>query len=286
MSNTTKCILCGNGNFVDLPYFYRYRETLIRIVRCAACGLGTLQPMLSSDEVAALYQTGYFEDDYRCGTLAGSYTQEIETMRREFRPYLAMIRKLCPGGKYLEIGCAGGATLAEARENGFETVGVELSAEMAEWGTKNLQLDIRAGTLAQQSFPDDFFDVVYLGDVVEHLPEPRKVLAEIRRILKPRGIVAFAYPMELNYVVPRLRIRLQWQRQSPNQPYHLYYYTTQTLGRLLELGGFEVKVERVNKIIRRKPAWIYAVDLLNYFATKLTGAWGDRGFTIAQAINK
>jgi predicted SAM-dependent methyltransferase len=110
------------------------------------------------------------------------------------------------------------------------------------------------------------------------------VLAEIRRILKPNGVVALAYPMELNYLVPRLRALLRLQKQSPNKPYHLYYYTTKTLAELLNQCQFEVKKEKVNKIIHRKPILIHAMDSLNYVLTMLTGKCGDRGFTIAQPL--
>jgi hypothetical protein len=81
--------------------------------------------MLSLDDVVALYRPEYFEEDYHCGASEGSYVEEIEAMRQEFTPYLSMIQEFCPSGRYLEIGCAGGATLAEARERDFETIGVD-----------------------------------------------------------------------------------------------------------------------------------------------------------------
>jgi SAM-dependent methyltransferase len=279
-------MLCGGISFAELPYFYQFQEKQIRIVRCISCGLGMLHPMLSSDDVDSLYRPEYFKKDYHCGTSEKTYTQEIETMRQGFRPYLSLIQKFFPQGRYLEIGCAGGATLAEARDRGFDTIGVELSPEMAEWGRKNLNLDIRAGKLEQQHFLDNSFDVVYLGDVIEHLLKPKEVLQEIRRVLKPGGIVVLAYPMELNHIVPHLRRFFRLQRQSPNKPYHLFYYTTRTLRRFLEHCGFEIKVEKVDKVLHRQPVWVYAADSLNYVLTKLTGKWGDRGFTIARSLKE
>ncbi len=207
-------------------------------------------------------------------------------MKRGFQSYLTIIQSLCSHGKYLEIGCAGGATLAAARERGFDTMGIELSPEMAEWGRKHLHLDIRTGTLEQQRFSEDTFDVVYLGDVIEHLLRPKEVLREIRRVLKSNGIVALAYPMELNHLVPNLRILLRLQRQSPHLPYHLFYYTTKTLRMLLEQCGFAIKTEKVEKTLSRRPPWISAVERLNYALTQSTGKWGDRGFTIARSLKE
>jgi len=242
--------------------------------------------MLSDDEVFSLYQAEYFEKDYHCGTSEGSYTQEIAAMQEGFRPYIAKIKQFNSKGRYLEIGCAGGATLELARQEGFETVGVELSQDMAEWGRKNLHLDIRVGTLEQQHFPDNDFEVVYLGDVVEHLLHPKEVLGEIRRILKPNGVVAFAYPMELNHFTPRIRKLLKLQHQSVTKPYHLYYYTTKTLRTLLEQCGFEVTMEQESKLRRQRPILMNIMDSTNSIITKLTGAFGDRGFTIARVLKR
>lgn len=239
--------------------------------------------MISLEEIESLYQKEYFEKDYHCGMSERSYIEEAENNQKEFRPFLHMIRKFCSSGRYLEVGCAGGATLAEARSHGFSVVGVELSPEMALWGRNNFAMDIRVGTLEQQKFPENSFDVVYLGDVIEHIQEPENLLYELLRILKPSGIAAFAYPMDLNHIRPRIRIALKLQRQSPHKPYHLYYYTTDTLRMLLEQCEFEVLFEKTDKTIQREPVIARGLDSVNYLLTKLTGTWGDRGFTISRS---
>jgi len=278
------CVLCKSSLFIELPYFYLYRGSRFRIVRRTNCGLATLCPMLSRNQIESLYNWGYFERDYHCGASEFGYRDSIWQTQADFRPYLSIIRTFSQGGVFLEIGCAGGATLAEARAEGFTTVGVELFPEIAEWGRSHLGLDIRSGSLEAQKFPEHYFDVVYLGDVIEHLPYPKASLREIKRILKPGGVVALAYPMELNHFLPRLRMLLQWQRQSLHKPYHLFYYNTVTLRMLLEQCGFEVKFENVHKIIRPRPIWSAFLDSLNYWLTKITGKWGDRGFTLACSV--
>jgi len=178
------CPVCGGYIFKRTPYFYRFGGRTIEIVQCFGCNLGTLSPMLSAEDITALYSVDYFKSDYHCGVLSGSYADELESLRKEFHPTLSLILGFKKEGTFLEIGCAGGAMLAEARDHGYQTIGVELSPEMASWGRNHLGLDIRTGTLEGQKFLNHAFDVVFLGDVMEHLPDPKQTLVEIRRILK------------------------------------------------------------------------------------------------------
>lgn len=283
MSHGFVCPLCESTKQMKLPYSYRHNGIELQIVRCAKCELARLHPMLSESEVRDLYTADYFNTDYHCGTSKGAYAEECATIRHEFRPLLALMKDFRPEGAFLEIGCAGGAALAEARQAGYEAIGVELSPEMAEWGREHLGLDIRAGTLDDHHFPDCSFDVVFMGDVIEHLPNPFAALVHIRRVLKPKGIIALAYPTELNHIAARLRMLLRLRKQSPHKPYHLYYYTCDTLRQILEHCGFEWKLERVGKIRRSSPLSLAVIDTVNFWVTKLTGKLGDRGFTIAMS---
>ncbi|RPH35702.1 hypothetical protein EHM92_05725 [bacterium] len=70
------------------------------------------------------------------------------------------------------------------------------------------------------------------------------------------------------------------ERSSLN-PYHLYYYTSVPLSRLLEACGFHPVLHKTRKLIRKKPLSLFLVDAINAAITDATGKWGDRGFTIA-----
>jgi len=282
MNGGAGCMLCGAADFDETPYFYQYKGSKIAIVRCRSCGLGTLEPMLPEKDIRSLYSPEYFEGDYHCGVGCRPYREEVEKLKREAQPLLSMIQRYRPRGRYLEIGCAGGAMLWEAHKRGFDTVGVELSSEMAEWGRKNLQLDIREGAVEEQNFPVNYFDVVFLGDVIEHLWNPKTVLEQVYRILAPEGIVALAYPMELNSLVPRIRNAFHLRKQSPHKPYHLFYYATRTMRSLLERCGFQVVLEKEEKLLRGQPMITRLSDVANATLTQLSGRFGDRGFTIAR----
>ena len=78
-------------------------------------------------------------------------------------------------------------------------------------------------------------DVATLWDVLEHTPDPKAVLVECRRALKPDGLLVVNYP-DIGSLVARM-MRRKWVFLIS---VHLYYFTLPTIGRMLELTGFHV----------------------------------------------
>ena len=106
---------------------------------------------------------------------------------------------------------------------------------MCEFGKKEYGLDLRQGTLEDHRFQDGEFDMVTLWDVIEHLVDPKKTLAEAERVLKEDGLLIVNYP-DFGSFASRILGR-KW-------PFllsvHLIYFTPATIRRLLSKCGFEV----------------------------------------------
>src|SRR5262249_20591793 len=98
------------------------------------------------------------------------------------------------GGRLLEIGCACGFLLVAARDRGFAVTGVEMSKWASEHARSQYGLDVRCARLEDLALPADGFDVAVMADVIEHLTEPRRTLAEVRRLLKPGGRLLLLTP--------------------------------------------------------------------------------------------
>jgi 2-polyprenyl-6-hydroxyphenyl methylase/3-demethylubiquinone-9 3-methyltransferase len=107
------------------------------------------------------------------------------------------VLKLDPRGKSaLEVGCGGGMLCEEIARLGFETVGIdpsERSLQIARNHAKASGLRIRYQAGSGESLPyhDGAFDVVFCCDVLEHVRDLPKVVAEISRVLKPGGIFCY-----------------------------------------------------------------------------------------------
>lgn len=299
MKTITHCPLCGSGALSPLPFEYWYLFERYPGAKCRACGLAFLSVQPDTDTLVDMYDADYFESDFRCGSepaagLGGAESEKV--FAREADAALELISGLTgrTDGRILEIGCAGGWFLKAAREKGWEATGVDISRDAAAFAREKLGLAVFCGELADARFPSAGFDVVYLADVLEHVPEPVAFVKEVRRILADGGHVVVCGPTPLNALSRRLGLAayslLGKTRSIALAPYHLFEYTPRTIRLLFERGGFEVVTLEQKKI---KPALRafsledlskFVVELVNWAGTALLGLWGDRIVLCARAV--
>ncbi len=196
------------------------------LVRCRRCGLKYVNPRPRGAEIVEAYSQG----------ADPTYVSQVDARERTFNDALARIEKLHPvRGRLLDIGTAAGAFLAAARARGWDVDGCEPNRWLAEWGTRHYGIPIRPGDLFAQSFTPASFDVVTLWDVIEHTPDPARVIGHVSELLTPGGLLVINYP-DIGSWIARLLGR-RWPFLSS---VHLYYFTRQTIVRFLEQHGLEV----------------------------------------------
>jgi SAM-dependent methyltransferase len=139
--------------------------------------------------------------------------------RGHFRP---------PVGRVLDVGCATGTFLEVARSRGFEGLGVELSPESLAW-CRSRGLSVVPGPVEQAGLPQRRFDIIHLGDVLEHLPDPAVTLRFLRGLLRDQGLIVISTPNFASLATRVFQIK-------PRE--HLFYFTARSLARLLEGTGF------------------------------------------------
>ncbi|MBI4145222.1 class I SAM-dependent methyltransferase [Candidatus Woesearchaeota archaeon] len=103
------------------------------------------------------------------------------------------------GDKVLEVGCGSGYVLNLI--NRGELYGIDISKTAIEWAKRKLSAKPNVKHLSAQpaermKFANDTFDVVFCSEVIEHVPNPRKLAEEICRVVKPGGRVVFTFPNE------------------------------------------------------------------------------------------
>ncbi len=237
------CLVCGEAPAVLhfraktklIPTAYRITEEdhtpCWDIWRCTRCGFVFSDWKLTDDQLKQLYAS--MEDEL--------YDREEETRRLTFRGGLSLIdhtRNMPPKGRLMDIGCATGGFLFEARQRGWDVAGVELSAWAARRAnTRNL--NVYEGTV--HSYPDGSasFDVITMLDYIEHDPEPGLLLDRIRTLLGPGGLVYITTP-DIGGFVARM-LRAKWWGINP---LHLHYFSQATMKKLLEKHGYDVVISR------------------------------------------
>lgn len=140
------------------------------------------------------------------------------------------ILKYCHQGKILDAGSGSGWLALRLAQKGFNVWGVDNASGFVRYASqKAKQLDVtrkvrfQLGDIKKLKFADDFFDVVICSEVIEHLKDDRKVVNELRRVLKEKGICVVTVPAYMKY----------WGIED-DYGGHLRRYTRETMGRLFE----------------------------------------------------
>jgi len=293
------CPLCGGEVFRALPFAYAYAGASFPGGACARCGLRglTLQPR--ADQFARLYARDYFQGgDVRCGHV-GDYFAERPALLADAQGLIdAFDAMVAPRGAtaptLLEVGCASGAVLEAAQRRGWEVAGVEYSADAAEEARAH-GVPVTVGGLAEARLPADRYDVVFLGDVLEHVPDPLATLREVHRVLAPTGHLALRGPMATHSWARRLGMSWMDSRGQvltlAEPPYHLWEFEPHTLTALVRKAGFAIATFHQSKtppsLHKRKGARALAVaglDAVNAAWTAATGTAGDRCTLTARKV--
>jgi SAM-dependent methyltransferase len=165
---------------------------------------------------------------------------QLRARERTFAASLKDIERLAgTKGRLLDIGTAAGAFVAVAQAEGWAAEGCEPNRWLAEWGSRHYGIRIRPGSVFEQPYEAESFDVITLWDVIEHTLNPREVLDHCRALLKPGGILVVNYPDVGSWVA-----RAMGRRWPFLSSVHLYYFDRTTIRRMLETTGFAVDVVR------------------------------------------
>jgi SAM-dependent methyltransferase len=140
-----------------------------------------------------------------------------------------------PGQSMLDVGCGTGLSLLEARHLGSQAFGIEADPNVRPIA-EELGLRIHIGSLYDCPFPDLRFDLIVLNQVIEHIPQPGKMLAALRDRLNPGGRIVLAFPNRASF----------WRRLSRRRwinwhiPYHLHHFDSRSFESLARHHGYRV----------------------------------------------
>jgi SAM-dependent methyltransferase len=131
------------------------------------------------------------------------------------------------GGRMLDVGCGNGRFLTSMRRFGWAVEGVEFS-EAGVTAARLSDLKVHHGDLASAGFADDSFDLITARHVIEHIPEPHPFMAELVRVLRPRGRLVIETPCST--ALGRQWFNTHWY--ANDVPRHLFLFSPANLERL------------------------------------------------------
>ncbi len=222
----TPCAVCGAT--AGQPLF-QIEQVTAHVVQCPMCGLGWLDPPPNAAEIASFYPANYYGDDG--SKFSGVVERLVRWVGSRHARFLA--RHLPAKARVLDVGCGRGVALCTLADRGLECHGFEVSPEAVQGIDSRIHVRV-APSLAEAAYLEGFFDKVILWHVLEHVPNPRELIAEIHRILKPNG--------ELIVAVPNFS---SWQSRWAGPawfhldlPRHLFHFPLPALQRLLTDNHF------------------------------------------------
>ena len=201
-----------------------------QVVVCTRCDLRYTQPIPAEDELANLYPETYYVSN-RSNWLSADVLRRAFEHSVQWRHRQALLRR--PPGRILDVGCGSGNFLAALHSKGWEVYATEFS-DAAVAMARNRGITVHQGSVEDARYSDDFFDAISMWHVLEHVPAPRETLDELRRILKPDGLLVVEVPDSAS-----LTFRLcgdSWM--GLDIPRHLQHFTPTTLVRILNDAGF------------------------------------------------
>jgi SAM-dependent methyltransferase len=174
-----------------------------------------------------------------------------------------------PGQRVLEIGCGEAGVLLAFLEKGCVGVGVELDSprlvHAAEW-TKEYVDAGKVRYIDKDIYKVDVekelggkFDIIILKDVIEHIHDQAKLIAEMKRLLQPNGVIFFGFPpWQMPFGGHQQMCHGKWLSKLPWYhllPRGLYRYILKRNGEpvdaLLEIRDTRISIEKFERIAKK-----------------------------------
>jgi 2-polyprenyl-3-methyl-5-hydroxy-6-metoxy-1,4-benzoquinol methylase len=204
---------------------------------CESCRCLFLNPMPKEEEIAGFYPDQYWWS--ASNSQRGGALKKLESVYRKLAlgdhvSFIVRAAENRAGLHLLDVGCGSGTLLGMLKQRGFQSIGIDFSAEAARVAETENGVRVVVGSLDQASFPAESFDIVTMFHAIEHVPNPRTVLAEVSRILKPGGALILQAPNIDSWQFKAFGAR--WY--GLDIPRHVIDYSKDSLLKLLDGCGF------------------------------------------------
>jgi len=209
-----------------------FKKNEFQILECTKCNHRFLEIQDHENHVQVVYSDDYF--------FAGqhgypNYLEEKYILYKTGLWYAKLISKYSKPGRVLDVGCAAGFILKGFQDSAWECRGVEPNDTMAEYGRRELKLDIVTGSLENFETKEKF-SLVSLIQVVGHFYNIDAALEKISQILASDGLV-LVESWNMKSSVAKL-LGKHWHEYSP--PSVVHWFSDRTLTQLFSFHGFEL----------------------------------------------
>ena len=245
------CLFCGNSN-IKVSLKRRPVQYLIlqKYYFCNYCCGFSLWPALSPDQIDKMYSTNYIGDvNVDEASLGSNDFSRFLDLKDFIKGQLLLYENV----NLLDYGCGADAqVLLLSRQLGIFSTGVELNEATREKARLTSSLSVLSPKdviLSGQKF-----DVIFLGDLIEHVYDPSELLFTLKKLLSDRGFFFIQGPLEgaktISNFMLGIKARLKNRTPSNFPPYHVSLASLESIQKLLHRCGLEETILTI-----REPLW-------------------------------
>jgi len=249
VENLENCYFCQSEKIALTPYqrTIQFDGKKYRFARCRNCRGYSLFPRLTDEQLSYLYSSDYVgadEDE------SSSADKAYEAKFADLATYLSSHRGTL-GKKFLDYGCgANPISFKIARENVLIPHGMELTADVRTIAQQNTGIKLHSREEIIQG--KELFDVIFLGDVLEHLVDPISELECLTKKLTVEGILIAQGPLQgastLTHRIVGLFAWLTQSRSTTYPPYHVSLATLRSMEKLLTKCGLKIPFKIIYEV--------------------------------------
>lgn len=244
------CLVCDNKNFEAI-----YNSTLLK---CKSCSFVTANLNISEESLKAIYTENYFK-----GEEYSDYVTDKDVLQKNFNDRLKFIFSKFDKSKMtnaLEIGAAYGffAQVFTDKIKNADFIGLDIAEEAIRYGRETLKQNLKAVDYLSYPAPAKKYTDTFMWDVIEHLPDPEKVIKKVSEETEKGGRI-YITTGDIDTFVPKMK-KENWRMIHP--PSHLHYFSKKTISLLLEKNGFEVKYVKYPSVSRSVKLVFYSLFIL------------------------
>ena len=228
-----QCCIC-DGQSTKALYAYHYGGKTSEILQCLECGHLFMCPVPLTQLNARTMDATHDAELFGSNFLKASHKhlvikREINYVKRILRSEEFSCSKT---PRLLDIGCGTGWTTSIWQENGFSVVGIEPSIARGQMARDTYHIPV-SNEHIENFVTEELFDVVVMRHLLEHIENPITMIQKVRSFLKPNGLLVIVIP-NIN-CIGRYIFKENWEWILP---WHLHFYSPETLERLLVKCGF------------------------------------------------
>ncbi len=236
------CPICKNNKFklgIDI-FDDRYGEpNQYKLSSCLKCNHISTFPRLKEEELSNLYSKYYPRKDTDISEIVRN-SQKVKRKISAFKRWLQGVNNqgqylTKPNDKILDIGCGDCQSLIEAKLLGATVYGVDPDVNIKNI-SRRLSINVHIGSITEDIFPGVKFNLIILNQVLEHIPDPNKLIKILSKKLSSNGKIFISSPNVNSFY--RKLFNKKWINW--HIPYHLNHFNKENLKKMFKSNNLKI----------------------------------------------